>query len=232
MPMGVAAVVRQIEKQMPLNQFLDELHIILQSGPTTTKIRREISAKLGMQAINIMLDSWYPGYSNFTVQERKKFAVETWPVIHLQHNPATKLYDPTHPLFKHFTSTNFMNFHGQKGSAKKRGIPFEFDFLGWLTWWISTGKFDQRGVFDHSYQMCRIGDTGSYHPDNVYCATGKQNRKDFHKNFVLEGGIGLGHKYIKRVNHVAELTEKLKIIEQQRQDLIRTELDKRQNTTI
>ena len=193
--MKIETVIKQIEQNVPLEQFLDELHIILKSGPSIFAIQKAVPAKLGRSAISSMLDYWAPGYTDFTAKERRKFATEIWPIVHLQKGATTKLYDPSHPLFKHFTRTNFINFHGQKGSAKKRGIPFEFDFLGWLTWWLTTGKFDQRGVFDHSYQMCRIGDTGSYHPDNVYCATGKQNRDAFHKDYVaVSNGPGSGRR--------------------------------------
>jgi hypothetical protein len=238
--MKIETIIKQIEKSVPLEQFLDELHIILKSGPSVGAIKKAISADLGAVAIGQMLDYWIPDYTNFTAKERRRFAADVWPVIHLQYRPIVKMYDPTHPLFKHFTKINFINFGAQKQNARKRGIPFEFDFLSWLTWWLTTGKFDQRGVFNHSYQMCRMGDTGSYHPDNVYCATGKENRNDFHNDYVLENGVGAGHKYIKRTNQarqkytpvdkrpkeLIELTKKLELIEQQRQDLIRKELDK------
>lgn len=206
--MKIETIIKQIEQSVPLEQFLDELHIILKSGPSVIAIKRAIPAKLGERVIAQMLDYWAPGYVDFTALERKRFAADVWPIIHLQKGPTTKLYDPKHPLFKHFTTTNFTNFHGQKSSAKKRGIPFEFDFLSWITWWLSTGKFDQRGVFDHTYQMCRIGDTGPYSPDNVYCATGKENRDAFHKNYVaVSNGVkrGIIH-WEKRNNSTIENT--------------------------
>lgn len=183
--MKIETIIKQIEQSVPLDQFLDELHIILKSGPSVGAIKKAISANLGVRAIGQMLEYWAPGYTNFTASERRRFAADIWPIIHLQKGPTTKLYNPKHPLFKHFTTTNFTNFHAQKSSARKRGIAFEFDFLSWLVWWLSTGKFDQRGVFNYSYQMCRNNDQGPYSVDNVYCATGKQNRNDFHNDYVV-----------------------------------------------
>lgn len=205
--MKIETIIKQIEKSVPLDQFLDELHIILKSGPSIPAIKKAISADLGVGAIGQMLDYWAPGYADYTAKERRRFAADAWPILHLQKGPTTKLYDSKHPLFKHFTNTNFMNFHGQKSSAKKRGIEFEFDFLSWLVWWLSTGKFDQRGVFNHNYQMCRIGDQGPYSVDNVYCATGKENKDEFHANFIKIGhGTGSGQgsgEFIERNNKSA-----------------------------
>ena len=49
----------------------------------------------------------------------------------------------------------------------------------WIVWWINTGHFDERGVKNHQYQMCRINDIGPYSWDNVYCDTGKNNKEDY-----------------------------------------------------
>lgn len=190
--MKISTIIRQIEETLPLEDYLEQLHTALKYGPSIPALKRILPGELGTKALGDMLEYWAPGYADFSAAERKRFATEQWPVIHLDKGPSTKRYDPQHPLFKHFTHTNFMNYHGQKSSAKKRGIGFEFDFLSWIVWWLSTGKFDQRGVFDHTYQMCRINDEGPYKPDNVYCATGRENRADFHKQYTA--GLGTGKK--------------------------------------
>jgi len=83
-------------------------------------------------------------------------------------------------FFKHHTKTNKVNYYAQKSMAFKRDISWEFNsFEEWLLWWLQTGKFDQRGVTNEHYQMCRIGDTGPYSPSNCYCATGKENRDHY-----------------------------------------------------
>ena len=88
----------------------------------------------------------------------------------------SKLYNPDDEWFKHYTTTNKQNYHGQKSNAKKRGISWEFSsFEEWLLWWLQTGKFNQRGVYGHTYHMCRVHDTGPYRWDNVYCDTGANN---------------------------------------------------------
>jgi hypothetical protein len=92
-----------------------------------------------------------------------------------------KKYNPDCSFYKHFTDRNKMNYAGQKSQALKRDIGWEFTgFEEWLVWWLGTGKFDQRGVTNEAYQMCRYNDTGSYRPDNVYCATGKENKELYH----------------------------------------------------
>tara|TARA_X000000950_G_scaffold256871_1_gene322650 strand:- start:1322 stop:1954 length:633 start_codon:yes stop_codon:yes gene_type:complete len=92
-----------------------------------------------------------------------------------------KNYNEDDLFFKHFTRTNITNYNAQKSMALKRGIGWEFkSFEEWLLWWLQTGKFDQRGVTNEGYQMCRIGATGPYSPNNCYCATGKKNKDHYH----------------------------------------------------
>jgi hypothetical protein len=94
---------------------------------------------------------------------------------------STKNHNKDDLFFKHFTHKNMLSYNAQKSMALKRGIAWEFNsFEEWLLWWIQTGKFDQRGVTNQGYQMCRIGDKGPYSPSNCYCATGKENKEYFH----------------------------------------------------
>jgi hypothetical protein len=117
----------------------------------------------------------------------------------IEEDNAKQKYDQNDPFYKHYTKTNRMNYNAQKSMAGKRGISWEFNsFEGWITWWLQTGKFDKRGVTNDAYQMCRYGDTGPYSPDNVYCATGKQNKADYWSsevNKIAHGKkVGKGHE--------------------------------------
>jgi hypothetical protein len=67
-------------------------------------------------------------------------------------------------------------FTAQKGSAKQRGIPFEFDFATWSAWWSEDNRWARREP--EGLCMCRKEDKGPYAPGNVYCASGSQNSED------------------------------------------------------
>jgi hypothetical protein len=98
---------------------------------------------------------------------------------------STKNYNPDDQWFRHYTQKNILAYAAQKSMANKRGVDWQFhSFEEWLLWWLKTDQFENRGVHDHEYQMCRHNDTGAYSWDNVYCATGKQNRDDFHNNEI------------------------------------------------
>jgi len=90
----------------------------------------------------------------------------------------TQMYNADDQWFKHYTKRNKTNYWAQKSMAKKRGIAWEFNsFEEWLLWWLQTGKFNQRGVYGHTYHMCRVHDTGPYRWDNVYYDTGENNQR-------------------------------------------------------
>ena len=88
-------------------------------------------------------------------------------------------YNPNDHWFRHYTAKNRLAYNAQKSMALKRGVGWEFhSFEEWLLWWLQTGKFEQRGVHNHEYQMCRKLDQGAYSWDNVYCDTGENNKLD------------------------------------------------------
>lgn len=66
-----------------------------------------------------------------------------------------------------------MKWTEQKNRARRRGIDWYFSFEQWLEWWGDDIK--NRGDSKGQLCMARKGDTGPYHPDNVYKATNKQN---------------------------------------------------------
>lgn len=78
-------------------------------------------------------------------------------------------------------------YENQKRKAKSRSIDWLFTYETWLDWWKSTGKLAERGRKSSEYCMCRIGDEGPYSPENVYCATNRQNIKDMYSNGKWKG---------------------------------------------
>jgi hypothetical protein len=57
-------------------------------------------------------------------------------------------------------------FNSQKYSAAKRSIVWHFTFEEWINWW--GDDIVNRGRNKGQLVMARRGDTGAYHPDNVY----------------------------------------------------------------
>lgn len=66
-------------------------------------------------------------------------------------------------------------YNYQRSGAHRRHILWQFTFEQWLEWW--GDDIWQRGGGNDmdSLVMCRRGDTGPYHPDNVYKATRREN---------------------------------------------------------
>jgi len=107
----------------------------------------------------------------------------------MSQNPYLRNYDATHPVFQHYTRKNAVNFYAQKSMAKKRKITWNFTFDEWILWWLNTGHFQDRGVHNYKYQMCRYDDNGPYEPSNVYCDTGKNNKLDCDKQGWVKRGV-------------------------------------------
>ena len=70
------------------------------------------------------------------------------------------------------------------GSAR-RGVAFEMSFEEWWAWWLEDGRWNHRGHMPDDLCMARIGDTGPYSIDNVYCCTNRQNNNHAIKNLGL-----------------------------------------------
>ena len=64
----------------------------------------------------------------------------------------------------------------QKRHAKQRGIDWQFTLDTWAAWWGED--FNQRGQGKECLMMCRVNDSGAYHPANVYKGTPQDNAKD------------------------------------------------------
>lgn len=63
----------------------------------------------------------------------------------------------------------------QRANAKKRGIPFHFDYECWIEWWGSD--ISNRGCRTGNLVMARFGDAGAYVTANVYKSTAHHNCK-------------------------------------------------------
>lgn len=174
-------IIKKIESITDWETFLNYIEECLKQGMTTGNIVKHCPVKLSVGVMNQILDIWYPGYSELSVPERRKWILEQWPILSIDRkmNWRSNLYDPTHPIYKYFTRFLMQAFIAQRHSAKRRGIEWKFDFLSWIVWWIQTGKLDHRGVTNIDYQMCRINDVGPYSWENVYCDTGKNNKETY-----------------------------------------------------
>jgi len=69
-------------------------------------------------------------------------------------------------------------YHSQKTTAKCRGIDWQFTYDTWIEWW--GNDIINRGKGPGKLCMARKGDTGPYHPDNVYKITHSENVTDAH----------------------------------------------------
>ena len=73
-------------------------------------------------------------------------------------------------------------FNGQRNSAKKRGISWEFTFDTWLEVWSLSGRLADRGRGAGKFVMARMRDLGPYSPANVEVILATQNSVDRWKN--------------------------------------------------
>jgi hypothetical protein len=69
-------------------------------------------------------------------------------------------------------------FSQQRRDAKKRSIPFEFEFSDWLMFWVRSGHLAQRGARKGQYVMARYQDKGPYTRFNTQIILCEQNHKD------------------------------------------------------
>jgi hypothetical protein len=74
--------------------------------------------------------------------------------------------------------TNLENkFKSQRNGAAARGIDWQFTYDEWVAWWGDDIKY--RGNTKNNLVMARYGDTGPYHPDNVYKAKMYENTAEW-----------------------------------------------------
>ena len=65
-------------------------------------------------------------------------------------------------------------WRAHRSSAMRRGIPFNFNLVGWNVWWNTAlkaiGPDARRGRRKNEWVMARFGDKGPYEPGNVFPA--------------------------------------------------------------
>lgn len=71
--------------------------------------------------------------------------------------------------------SDWEKFLTQRNNAKKRNIEWQLTFDEWITWWLNTGHYHERGRGKGKYLMSRYGDTGPYSLDNIFCNLHSQN---------------------------------------------------------
>ena len=69
-------------------------------------------------------------------------------------------------------------YSSHKSSAEVRGIPFLLTFDEWMSIWLASGKWDERGRYAGQYCMARFGDVGPYSTDNVRIAPNQDNYRE------------------------------------------------------
>ena len=72
-----------------------------------------------------------------------------------------------------------------KSRANKMNIPFRLTFDEWISWWIQSGHWNDRGVGKGKYVMARKGDLGAYELGNIDCITQEENISFAHKNKIV-----------------------------------------------
>lgn len=87
-------------------------------------------------------------------------------------------------------------FSAQKARAKHRGIEWRLTLDEWLSIWVESGRYEQRGRGAGKYVMARLGDRGPYEVGNVFISSSEQNFRDGLINSpTVRGGsrtLGLG----------------------------------------
>ncbi|CAB5207011.1 hypothetical protein UFOVP180_11 [uncultured Caudovirales phage] len=61
---------------------------------------------------------------------------------------------------------HFTKFNNQRQNAYKRNIGWHFTYEEWENWW--GNDIELRGKGKGKLCMARIGDSGDYHPNNVF----------------------------------------------------------------
>src|SRR6478752_1084760 len=69
-------------------------------------------------------------------------------------------------------------YRSQRGAASKRGIDSQISFAEWVTVWLDSGRWDQRGRGIGAYCMARNGDIGPYSVANVSIQLATTNSRD------------------------------------------------------
>lgn len=84
-------------------------------------------------------------------------------------------------------------FKQQRNQARQRGIAWELSFEEWMSIWIDSGRWEQRGNRSGGFVMGRYGDVGPYSAANVEIIPHEQNIADGSRK---NAGRGRGWTYV------------------------------------
>lgn len=125
------------------------------------------------------------------------------------HSEAIALND--HLSIDRNGKTKAAKYLHQRHSAAKRGIEWHMTFAEWVSVWVSSGKWDQRGRGKGCYCMARHGDAGPYKIGNVSIQLIETNSRDgikiTHASARRHGthrhrlGVGKGWAYVARMKN-------------------------------
>ena len=71
-------------------------------------------------------------------------------------------------------------YYQQRWRAMERGIAWKLTYVQWRMIWAKSGHWNKRGRKRGDYCMSRLGDKGSYSPDNVRIILFTQNVQEGH----------------------------------------------------
>src|SRR6185503_17159851 len=66
-------------------------------------------------------------------------------------------------------------FNRHRNGVKRRGIQFLLTWEQWRGWWLTDGRWANRGCHTGGFVMARKGDYGPYALDNIFCCTNGEN---------------------------------------------------------
>ncbi len=81
----------------------------------------------------------------------------------------------TNPQAKPLAGKVRRAYQVQRHNAKSRDIPWKFSFDQWLSFWVASGHWLERGLKGDGYVMSRFGDTGPYSPENCEIIKASEN---------------------------------------------------------
>mgnify|MGYP000037142545 FL=1 len=117
------------------------------------------------------------------------------------------------------SNTVKLKYQVHKAGAKRRGISFDLTFDEWNDIWVSSGKWDKRGVGLDKFCMCRFGDKGGYQLGNIFIGEFYQNSKEANLGRIHSAERNLEKSLLRKgkkqsLSHIASRAEALKGVKQ------------------
>jgi hypothetical protein len=85
-------------------------------------------------------------------------------------------------------------FSQQRYRARQRGIGWQLDWGQWISIWLASGHFHQRGRGHGKFVMARRGDVGPYAVGRVRIVSWEQNRAEQGCGPVTRARMSASHK--------------------------------------